>query len=366
MKRFSLPLLALALCLFGCTPKENPTPTPTPDPKPDPPTEQVVPAKVTLNETSVSLTGEESKVVTFTSATDWKAAVASDGSSWLTVSPTSGSAGTTSVTVKAKANPAYDDRKTTFTITGTGKDGSTSTGTVHVTQAATLGMVVEQKAFEVAAAGGTVTVKVKANTDYTYTIDASGQGWITETTTRALTEYTHTFKVDANDRYDSRQGTITFKNTKTGETDQVTVTQDALLGMIVEQKAFEVAATGGSVTVTVKANTEYDYVISESCKEWITESTTRGLTEYTHTFKIAPNDQYDERIGVITFRDTKTGATEEVQVKQASKGGISPEFEAERAALMAIFNALDGPNWESHEYWGTEAPVTWWPNILCD
>ena len=366
MKRFSLPLLALALCLFGCTPKENPTPTPTPDPKPDPPTEQVVPAKVTLNETSVSLTGEGSKVVTFTSATDWKAAVASDGSSWLTVSPTSGSAGTTSVTVKAKANPAYDDRKTTFTITGTGKDGSTSTGTVHVTQAATLGMVVEQKAFEVAAAGGTVTVKVKANTDYTYTIDASGQGWITETTTRALTEYVHTFKVDANDQYDSRQGTITFKNTKTGETDQVTVTQDALLGMIVEQKAFEVAETGGSITVTVKANTEYDYVISESCKEWITESTTRGLTEYTHTFKIAPNDQYDERIGVITFRDTKTGATEEVQVKQASKGGISPEFEAERAALMAIFNALDGPNWESHEYWGTEAPVTWWPNIMCD
>ena len=362
MKRFSLPLLALALCLFGCTPKENPTPTPTPDPKPDPPTEQVVPAKVTLNETSVSLTGEGSKVVTFTSATDWKAAVASGGSSWLTVSPTSGSAGTTSVTVKAKANPTYDDRETTFTITGTGKDGSTSTGTVHVTQAATLGMVVEQKAFEVPAAGGTVTVKVKANTDYTYTIDASGQGWITETTTRALTEYVHTFKVDANDQYDSRQGTITFKNTKTGETDQVTVTQDALLGMIVEQKAFEVAETGGSITVTVKANTEYDYVISESCKEWITESTTRGLTEYTHTFKIAPNDQCDERIGVITFRDTKTGATEEVQVRQ----GISPEFEAERAALMAIFNALDGPNWESHEYWGTEAPVTWWPNIMCD
>ena len=362
MKRFSLPLLALALCLFGCTPKENPTPTPTPDPKPDPPTEQVVPAKVTLNETSVSLTGEGSKVVTFTSATDWKAAVASGGSSWLTVSPTSGSAGTTSVTVKAKANPTYDDRETTFTITGTGKDGSTSTGTVHVTQAATLGMVVEQKAFEVPAAGGTVTVKVKANTDYTYTIDASGQGWITETTTRALTEYVHTFKVDANDQYDSRQGTITFKNTKTGETDQVTVTQDALLGMIVEQKAFEVAETGGSITVTVKANTEYDYVISESSKEWITESTTRGLTEYTHTFKIAPNDQYDERIGVITFRDTKTGATEEVQVRQ----GISPEFEAERAALMAIFNALDGPNWESHEYWGTEAPVTWWPKVFCD
>ena len=366
MKRFSLPLLALALCLFGCTPKENPTPTPTPDPKPDPPTEQVVPAKVTLNETSVSLTGEGSKVVTFTSATDWKAAVASGGSSWLTVSPASGSAGTTSVTVKAKANPTYDDRETTFTITGTGKDGSTSTGTVHVTQAATLGMVVEQKAFEVPAAGGTVTVKVKANTDYTYTIDASGQGWITETTTRALTEYTHTFKVDANDRYDSRQGTITFKNTKTGETDQVTITQGALLGMIVEQKVFEVAETGGSITVTVKANTEYDYVISESCKEWITESTTRGLTEYTHTFKIAPNDQYDERIGVITFRDTKSGATEEVQVKQAAKQGIPPEFEAERTALMAIFNALDGPNWESHEYWGTEAPVTWWPNILCD
>ena len=341
MKRFSLPLLALALCLFGCTPKENPTPTPTPDPKPDPPTEQVVPAKVTLNETSVSLTGEGSKVVTFTSATDWKAAVASGGSSWLTVSPTSGSAGTTSVTVKAKANPTYDDRETTFTITGTGKDGSTSTGTVHVTQAATLGMVVEQKAFEVPAAGGTVTVKVKANTDYTYTIDASGQGWITETTTRALTEYVHTFKVDANDQYDSRQGTITFKNTKTGETDQVTVTQDALLGMIVEQKAFEVAETGGSITVTVKANTEYDYVISESCKEWITESTTRGLTEYTHTFKIAPNDRYDERIGVITFRDTKTGATEEVQVRQ----GISPEFEAERAALMAIFNAAMSYLW---------------------
>ena len=360
MKRFSLPLLALALCLFGCTPKENPTPTP--DPKPDPPTEQVVPAKVTLNETSVSLTGEGSKVVTFTSATDWKAAVASGGSSWLTVSPASGSAGTTSVTVKAKANPTYDDRETTFTITGTGKDGSTSTGTVHVTQAATLGMVVEQKAFEVPAAGGTVTVKVKANTDYTYTIDASGQGWITETTTRALTEYVHTFKVDANDQYDSRQGTITFKNTKTGETDQVTVTQDALLGMIVEQKAFEVAETGGSITVTVKANTEYDYVISESCKEWITESTTRGLTEYTHTFKIAPNDQCDERIGVITFRDTKTGATEEVQVRQ----GISPEFEAERAALMAIFNALDGPNWESHGYWGTEAPVTRWPKVMCD
>ena len=153
-------------------------------------------------------------------------------------------------------------------------------------------MVVEQKAFEVPAAGGTVTVKVKANTDYTYTIDASSQSWITETTTRALTEYTHIFKVDANDQYDSRQGTITFKSTKTGETDQVTITQDALLGMIVEQKAFEVAETGGSITVTVKANTEYDYIISESCKEWITESTTRGLTR-THRRHHLPG--YEDR-----------------------------------------------------------------------
>ncbi|MCY4109295.1 MAG: hypothetical protein OXG11_09730, partial [Chloroflexi bacterium] len=41
---------------------------------------------------------------------------------------------------------------------------------------------------------------------------------------------------------------------------------------------------------------------------------------------------------------------------------ISPD----RTALVAIYNATDGPNWTNREYWLTDEPVSEWHGVTTD
>lgn len=109
-----------------------------------------------------------------------------------------------------------NDRSATITVAANGE-----TKTVAVEQVACDGLILETKSFNVGKTGGSITVNLKSNGEFTATPDVE---WITATGTRAnMADYSRTFAVAANVGTE-RTGKISF--TLNDIVESVTITQE--------------------------------------------------------------------------------------------------------------------------------------------
>lgn len=142
---------------------------------------------------------------------------------WLSVTPVAGSSSITHhFLIKAEANTANDDRSATITVAA-GSD----TKTITVSQNSTEELLISSgKTMNVGAAGGQVTVTLKANASYSQVIS---NDWVSEITSRAnMVEYTHNYSVAANIS-NARSATISYTmvvNDSTSITEAVTINQE--------------------------------------------------------------------------------------------------------------------------------------------
>ena len=81
---------------------------------------------------------------------------------------------------------------------------------VVVTQKQKDAILVTSNRIDVGAAGGQVTVEVKANVEFGISISEEAKSWIKPLETRALSTSLLSFAVDANDSLEKREGTITI------------------------------------------------------------------------------------------------------------------------------------------------------------
>ena len=142
---------------------------------------------------------------------------------WLAVTPVAGSSSITHhFLIKAEENTANDDRSATITVAA-GSD----TKTITVSQNSTEGLLITSgKTMNVGAAGGQVTVTLKANASYSQVISNE---WVSEITARAnMVEYTRNYSVAANIS-NARSATISYTmvvNDSTSITEAVTINQE--------------------------------------------------------------------------------------------------------------------------------------------
>ena len=142
---------------------------------------------------------------------------------WLAVTPVAGSSSITHhFLIKAEANTANDDRSATITVAA-GSD----TKTITVSQNSTEGLLITSgKTMNVGAAGGQVTITLKANASYSQVISNE---WVSEITARAnMVEYTRNYSVAANIS-NARSATISYTmvvNDSTSITEAVTINQE--------------------------------------------------------------------------------------------------------------------------------------------
>ena len=143
---------------------------------------------------------------------------------WLAVTPVAGSSSITHhFLIKAEANTANDDRSATITVAA-GSD----TKTITVSQNSTEGLLItSDKNVNVGAAGGQVSVTLKANSAYSQVIS---NDWVSEVTSRAnMVEYTRNYSVAANIS-NARTATISYTmvvNDSTSITEAVAINQEA-------------------------------------------------------------------------------------------------------------------------------------------
>lgn len=110
-------------------------------------------------------------------------------------------------------------------------------------------------------------------------------------------------KVDENKSNDDRSVAITINSGKTKKTLMVSQKQkDALL---VTSNRMEVKQEGGTLNIEVNANIKYKAVIADDCQSWIkpTQTSTRGMSASTISFKVTMNGERDKREGEIYITD---------------------------------------------------------------
>ena len=310
MKRTIYLLMSLSLLawtLQGCSDNDNNETPPAQEPS------------ITFpSGTDTQLTFESgggTATLTFSATDDWTARV-DDATDWLSASPASGQAGTTTLTLTAQANNTPGERNAAITLT-CGNVRETLTATQKQQDALT----VTPSKVELEAEGGDFDIELQANVSVTYDIEESAQTWLTTAPdTRALTTTTLHFHAEANEDTNPRQGTITL-NGDNGLTEQVTVYQAGSGPVLVlTQDEYLVGSEGETIQVELKSNNTY-YIEMPSV-DWITEADTRALSTYTHYFTIAPNDTYDEREAVIRFVDQENGLEQTVTVTQMQRDAI--------------------------------------------
>ena len=259
------------------------------------------------------------KKLTFSSNKSWTISVSDTraGSSWLSVTPTSGEAGTQTVTVRAEENTTYDDRNAVISVAA-----GDSVRRVFVNQKQLDAITLTSDRFEVPVEGGSINVEVKANIDYEVVIPSDCQSWIHEknSATRGLTASTVSFTIDKSEEYDKREGKIIIRGNGKEETVSIFQTGEGILTLT--QNEYDLSSSAQEISIEISSN--FDYTVDMPDVDWINEVTaeTRGISTHTLRLAISENQDYDARSAKIKVYDKNSDLSEEVIINQAEGGPI--------------------------------------------
>ena len=181
-------------------------------------------------------------------------------------------------------------------------------------------ITISDTSFDFEANGGEETLSFSTNRDWTVSLanTANGENWCTVTPLNGKAgDNNIQIRVAANKGYDDRNVSLTIAAGGTSRT--VIINQKQQNALTLTANKFEVGKNGGKINVEVKANIQYEVIISETSKNWISQSAkTRGLTSNNLSFDIAPSEEYDKRTGEIIIKSGEFSET--VHVYQSGEG----------------------------------------------
>ncbi len=220
---------------------------------------------------------------------------------WLAVGVSDGS-----ITWSSTAYSGWDSRSGSIIISSP-RYGAADT--IKVVQGAPSQIEISQKEFFLPPAGGTVTLRVKSNKDYSYSIDGAPD-WISETTPL-------TFAVARNDSGQGRSCDIVFE--QEGAQQRVSIAQDAAY-IILSPAEVAMPAAGGTFTLSVSGNVACS--LQSIGADWVSVQST-GVT---YEVSVQPHTVANERECLITFKADgyNCNATARIVQEKLEMFSISP------------------------------------------
>ena len=248
--------------------------------------------------------------VSFSASGEWVARLADKNSDWCTLSPESGSAADKLITINAQPNDKYEERKCVVSLFCDGKGA-----TIIVKQSEKEEFSLDQSSVEIPAEGGTLMVTVSHTCSYSVSVSKDAAGWIIPLTTKGPEKDEVGFEVLLNPESTPREGSVTFSS-ELGEKTVKVIQKGISECIIVPKKDIVLNQGGGSFTVSVRSNVEYDVAITEGAS-WISSAGTKAtLSDSDHSFIAALNPKDEPREGKIVFSNKALGLSETVTVKQ--------------------------------------------------
>ena len=213
-------------------------------------------------------------------------------------------------------NEGYDSRSAEIVFYD---KNSNATDTLKVIQAQKDAIVISQKNYEVKAEGETIEVKLSANVEYEVTMPEAD--WVSQVSSRALTEHTLYFKVNESTSEDDRSAEIVFKDKNSDLSEKVTITQKGIIVLSLTQDEYTISDAGESISVELKSNVEYGIQMPEV--DWIKQETnSRASSNETLKFIVSANETYSSRSAEIVFYDKNSDVTDTLKISQAQKDAI--------------------------------------------
>lgn len=300
-------LLAMIVCCWSCSGGEE-EPTPTPTPKPESNKIEITTSAPVLEQKGGTAT------VSFTTNAAWTASV-NTTTLWVSVSPSSGAAGTHTLTVTTAENDTYDERNATLTI----KAGNASQN-LTITQKQKDALTVTSNKVEIGSEGGTFSIEAKANVSVSYEIEEAAKEWISASESRGLTTKTLNFTAKANDKIERRQGNIILKGGE-GLTETITIYQEGEKPtLVITSEDIVVGSKGETIKIELKSNVDYEMVLPET--DWIIKEESRAISAYTHYLTIATNETYDQRSAIVYFLNAAESLKDSICITQLQKDAI--------------------------------------------
>jgi|GEM_PF-900117 len=251
--------------------------------------------EVSLSDITLTSSAGSSDTMTITTGDAWSmTASGTKSAGWLSIEPSSGAAGTFTITIKAtEENTGYDERNAYVTF----KVGSVSS-IVTVTQKQKDAIILQKDRVEMPAEGGSFDVTLQSNVKYAVTIPESCKSWIGRIQGKGLVSSTESFTVNAGTEDGSREGSIIFSDAASGVSDTLFVFQTQVDKLLLDGETVNAPAAGGSIEVNVKANIDYSAQLVGS-PDWLKIATTKAVRQDKIYLLAAANGTYGERSAVL-------------------------------------------------------------------
>ena len=261
---------------------------------------------------------------------------------------------TKQIVLQVEENDTYVKRETKVNVKQ--KNGDLS-GTITIKQDEKYGFVVTQTEYNLTDEAQTIKVEVKYNVAFEVVIPDDCKDWIKQVSTKALNSKTYTFSIAKNETYDNREGSITFKQKDGPLGATVSIRQEREDGLFVTKSDFEISQESQTVIVEVKANVDYE---ARSQVDWISVVSTKGLQSSQITLSVDENPGEEAREGIVSVMQKGGGLTGTITIKQEG----DRQYIKEREALIALYNATDGPHWLNNENWCSDKPLEDWYGVF--
>ncbi len=259
------------------------------------------------------------------------------GASWIKYVETK-SLNSSFIVLDIEANQDYDKREGKVIVK---QKGGGLEGVITVKQDQNYGLIITQTEYELSNEAQTIDVEIKHNVEFDVVIPADCKGWISKVTTKGLETNTMTFSIAKNDTYDNRVGSITFKQKNGSLSGTVKVVQAQTDGIQVEKEAYSIDSKGGSIEVKVKANVDYETIIDDAAKDWLSVVKTKALNPSKITISVAVNEDEQPREGKVYVKQANGSAEASFIVKQAGKNTITAAFHVFAASSVGDSFCVD-------------------------
>lgn len=305
----------------------------------------------TNEQEEITLEGDANSETTFSfsSSREWEATTTSN---WLSISPTSGEAGSQRITLTATSeNATGTTRSATVLLTSL-----TLTHEITVKQSASDFVALEQETYQIPAAGDIVNIQFLTNVeDDELSIYGTAADWLVQDTrTRSTNSYIISLRALPNTEKSSRTAYVLFykeadgkqtllntvtivqKGTSSGtSTDysadkQVRILQQATLG-----KGLPIVIMGDGFIDTEIADGTYDQVMDKAMENLFTEEPLKSLRDYFNVYAIT-----------AVSKNNNFGNGFETAFSCELEGGTSTGISGDDEAVMEYAGSIDGVDLE--------------------
>lgn len=234
--------------------------------------------------------------------------------------------------------------------------------TLTIIQDANTALVLDKDEFILSDKETIIEVEVLTNVEFDITIS---DDWISEVKTRGLSDSKLQFRITSNDSYADREATISLSDKARKLEGVIKIYQAQNDGIIISDKIVDISFESQLVEVELKTNIEeFEVVLSDKVKDWISVVTTRGLRAESFTLDVDKNDGYTVRTAEVYVRNESSNVEDTITINQkpdfiffvqekifnltSEKGTVEIEVNSNFDVDLEVIISKDAQEWISY------------------